>query len=106
MTPESGAVELLALEFQPPHYSACACGFGLAAPGKAPPRLRKCLHLGRGSCAPAPISCGCKCPGAQNLKQQGLPGLLRARLYNEALDWKLALLVDPFCGGGNEGSGR
>lgn len=55
MTPESGAVELLALEFQPPHYSACACGFGLAAQRKAPLGLRKCLHLGRGSGAPANV---------------------------------------------------
>lgn len=33
MTRESGAAELLELEFQPPH-TARACGFGLAAEGK------------------------------------------------------------------------
>jgi hypothetical protein len=32
MTWESGAVGLLALEFQPPH-TALACGFGLAEQG-------------------------------------------------------------------------
>lgn len=70
MTRESGAAELLVLEFQPPHTAPCLwLRFGSLG-GRLLTSVAK-LSLGRGPCVPAPISSP-DFPQAPNLQEQDL----------------------------------
>lgn len=70
MTRESGAAELLVLEFQPPHTAPCLwLRFGSSGGGSSAMVVK--LSLGRGPGAPTPLSCR-KFPQAPHLKEQDL----------------------------------
>lgn len=73
MTPESGAVELLALEYQPPHTVPCLWLWFGSSRIRFLRGCKSCLYLGQGPCAPT-CSPDENFSGARNLTA-GLPWL-------------------------------